>query len=39
MVPTGIVAQNIRGHTIHSELKVVSTQEGFLTLTLCDDEF
>src|SRR5688500_11216662 len=31
LAPTGVTAQNINGKTMHSELCIVSTQEGFYT--------
>src|SRR6185312_8283703 len=32
MAPTGVAAQNIGGKTIHSELRITSSQSGFQTL-------
>ncbi len=39
MAPTGVAAQNIRGTTIHSTLRIISTQTGFYTLAFYDNEF
>jgi Cdc6-like AAA superfamily ATPase len=39
MAPTGIAAQNIGGTTIHSNLRITSTQSGFHSLAFHDNEF
>ena len=39
IAPTGVAAQNIGGTTIHSTLRIVSTQTGFYTLSLYDNEY
>lgn len=39
VAPTGVAAQNIGGSTIHSCLRILSTQTGFYTLALHDNEF
>ena len=39
MTPTGVAAQNVRGSTIHSTLRIISTQTGFYTLASYDNQF
>ena len=39
MAPTGVAAQNVGGTTIHSNLRIVSTQTGYHTLSFYDNEF
>src|SRR6266542_3917678 len=38
LAPTGVAAQNIGGTTIHSELRIISTQGGFRTRAYADNE-
>jgi ATP-dependent DNA helicase PIF1 len=38
MAPTGIAAQNINGNIIHSDLKIISTNNGFQTLAFHENE-
>ncbi|CAB4412311.1 unnamed protein product [Rhizophagus irregularis] len=38
LAPTGVAAQNIDGKTIHSELRIVTTQGGFYTRAHTDNE-
>ena len=39
MAPTGVAAQNVRGSTIHSTLRIISTQTGFYALASYDNQF
>jgi hypothetical protein len=39
LAPTGVAAQNIGGNTIHSALRITSTQRGFHTLAFYDNKF
>ena len=39
IAPTGVVAQNVGGNTIHADLRLILTPTGFHTLAFYDNEF